>query len=81
LAGRRLVIACPKLDGGREIYLDKIRTLVDEAEVSSVTVAIMEVPCCGGLDRLVREAAASASRRIPVSTVVVGIEGGSLTWN
>jgi len=40
----------------------------------------MEVPCCGGLKRLVDEAAASASRTIPISTVVVSIEGGSLTW-
>lgn len=80
LAGRRLVIACPKLDHGREVYLDKIRALIDESQVSSVTVAVMEVPCCGGLSRLVQEAAASASRSVPVSTVVVGIEGGGLTW-
>ncbi len=80
LAGRRLVIACPKLDHGREVYLDKIRALIDESEVASVTVAIMEVPCCGGLSRLVQEAAASASRTVPISTVVVGIEGGGLTW-
>ncbi|HOX13492.1 MAG TPA: 4Fe-4S ferredoxin [Spirochaetia bacterium] len=80
LAGRRLVIACPKLDHGREVYLDKIRALIDESEVASVTVAIMEVPCCGGLSRLVQEAAASASRAVPISTVVVGIEGGGLTW-
>jgi len=80
LAGRRLVIACPKLDHGREVYLDKIRALIDESEVASVTVAIMEVPCCGGLSRMVQEAAASASREVPISTVVVGIEGGGLTW-
>lgn len=80
LAGRRLVIACPKLDQGREVYIDKIRALIDESRVRSVTVAIMEVPCCGGLKRLVEEAAGSASRTVSVSTVVVGIEGGSLTW-
>lgn len=80
LAGRRLVIACPKLDHGREVYLDKIRALIDDSEVASLTVAVMEVPCCTGLSRLVQEAAASASREVPISTVVVGIEGGGLTW-
>jgi len=40
----------------------------------------MEVPCCGGLKRLLDEAMAGAKRKVPVSTVVVGIEGGSLTW-
>ncbi len=80
LAGRKLVIACPKLDSGKDVYIDKIRALVDEAGVSSVTVAVMEVPCCGGLSRLVSEAMSTTSRQVPVSTVVVGIEGGSLTW-
>ncbi|MBU0926954.1 MAG: 4Fe-4S binding protein [Spirochaetes bacterium] len=80
LAGKRLVIACPKLDTGKEVYVDKIRALIDDSAVASITLAIMEVPCCGGLRRLVDEAAAGASRAVPVSTVVVGIEGGSLTW-
>lgn len=80
LAGRRLVIACPKLDTGKEIYVDKIRALVEESGASSITLAIMEVPCCSGLKRLLDEALAGATRTVPVSTVVVGIEGGSLTW-
>jgi len=80
LAGKKLVIACPKLDTGKEIYVDKIRALINDSKIASLTLAIMEVPCCSGLKRLVDEAAASASRTIPISTVVVGIEGGSLTW-
>jgi NAD-dependent dihydropyrimidine dehydrogenase PreA subunit len=80
LAGKKLVIACPKLDSGKEIYLDKIRALVEDAGVASITLAIMEVPCCGGLKRILDEALATTSRQVPVSTVVVGIEGGSLTW-
>jgi len=80
LAGKKLVIACPKLDSGKEIYLDKIRALVDESGVASITLAIMEVPCCGGLKRILDEALATTTRPVPVSTVVVGIEGGSLTW-
>jgi NAD-dependent dihydropyrimidine dehydrogenase PreA subunit len=80
LAGKKLVIACPKLDSGKEVYLDKLRALVDESGVASITLAIMEVPCCGGLKRLLEEALATTTRPVPVSTVVVGIEGGSLTW-
>ncbi|MGD9941502.1 MAG: ATP-binding protein [Clostridia bacterium] len=80
LAGKKLVIACPKLDSGKEIYMDKIRALVEDAGVASITLAIMEVPCCGGLKRMLDEVLSTASRQVPVSTVVVGIEGGSLTW-
>lgn len=81
LVGRKLVIACPKLDTGKEIYIDKIRALVNEAGIASITLAIMEVPCCGGLRYLLDEALAGCSRQVPVSTVVVGIESGSLTWS
>jgi NAD-dependent dihydropyrimidine dehydrogenase PreA subunit len=80
LASKKLIIACPKLDSGKEIYMDKIRALVDETGVASITLAIMEVPCCGGLKRMLDEVMSTASRQVPVSTVVVGIEGGSLTW-
>lgn len=80
LAGRKLVIACPKLDTSKEVYVDKLRALINESSVASITLAIMEVPCCGGLKRLLDEALAGATRSVPVQTVVVGIEGGSLTW-
>lgn len=80
LRGRKLVIACPKLDTQQEIYVDKLRSLVSEAGLRSITLAVMEVPCCGGLRRLLAQAIADTGVGIPVSTVVVGMDGGSLTW-
>jgi len=77
LAGRRLVIACPKLDSGKEIYVDKIRALAEESGAASITVAIMDVPCCGGLKRIVDEAMAASSVATPVHTVVVSSQGGA----
>jgi len=81
LANRKLVIACPKLDHGREVYVDKLRALIDDSCIRSITVAIMDVPCCGGLTRMVEEAMRTAKREVPVSTVVVSAEGGGLTWS
>ena len=80
LAGRSLVIACPKLDSARERSVEKLRALVESARVASITVAIMDVPCCGGLRVMVEEALAGASRAVPLSTVTVAIEDGSLAW-
>ena len=76
LAGKKLGIACPKLDSNQEIYRDKLVALIDEARINTLTVAIMEVPCCGGLSALAQQAAAMAKRKIPIKEVVVGIEGG-----
>lgn len=75
LPGKSLVIACPKLDQGKEIYIEKIRRLIDEARVNTITVMMMEVPCCGGLSQLVRLAAVQATGKVPVKEIIVSIKG------
>jgi ferredoxin len=75
LPGKKLAIACPKLDGNQEVYLAKLTALIDEAGLKSITVMIMEVPCCGGLLRIAQMAAQQASRKLPVQVLVVGIGG------
>jgi len=75
LPGKRLVIACPKLDQNQGVYLDKLTAFIDEAQVNTITVMIMEVPCCGGLLRLAQAAAERAIRKVPIKVVVVGVDG------
>ncbi|OIP96882.1 4Fe-4S ferredoxin [Candidatus Wirthbacteria bacterium CG2_30_54_11] len=78
LKGKALAIACPKLDSGKEIYLEKLRSLVDDSLINTLTVMIMQVPCCGGLLELAKQAAASAKRKIPLKYIVVSLQGGIL---
>ena len=75
LQSHTLAIACPKLDAHQEIYLDKLVSLIDQAQVKSIRVMIMQVPCCRGLLNQVVEAANLAKRQVPVSCVTVGIHG------
>jgi NAD-dependent dihydropyrimidine dehydrogenase PreA subunit len=75
LAGRSLAIACPKLDSNQEIYLQKLVAMIDEAEISGLTVMVMEVPCCSGLVRLASEAVRRAERKIVVNCLVIGTDG------
>ncbi|MFA6599554.1 MAG: 4Fe-4S binding protein [Candidatus Omnitrophota bacterium] len=79
LSGKALAIACPKLDDGQEIYLEKLVALVDEAEINTLTVMTMMVPCCTGLLRLAEQALGQAKRKIPLKHVVVGLEGNILS--
>lgn len=81
LKSRTLAIACPKLDSNQEIYLDKLTNLIDQAQLKSIRVMIMQVPCCRGLLQLVVEAAGRARHRVPVSCVTVGIRGEILGEN
>jgi len=75
LQGKKLAIACPKLDEGQEVYLEKLTALVDRAGIRSVTVMIMQVPCCSGLLHMARRAVDRASRRVPIEAIVVSLEG------
>lgn len=75
LRGKALAMACPKLDQGREIYRAKLTAMVDQSRVNTITVLIMEVPCCGGLISLAQEAVAAAARKVPVKLVVMGVQG------
>jgi NAD-dependent dihydropyrimidine dehydrogenase PreA subunit len=79
LKGKSLAIACPKLDHGADIYVEKITALIDFAKVNTITVMMMEVPCCGGLLQMVSTAMSRASRKVPVKKMIVGISGEVLT--
>lgn len=75
LVGKKLAIACPKLDVNKESYVNKLIQMIDDSKINSLTVAIMEVPCCGGLIRLVEMAMEKSQRKIPMTKVVVKIRG------
>lgn len=73
LIGKKLAIACPKLDVNKESYVNKLIQMIDDSKINSLTVAIMEVPCCGGLIRLVEMAMEKSQRKIPMNKIVVKI--------
>jgi hypothetical protein len=75
LKGKALAISCPKLDGGQEIYLEKIRGLYEDAKINTMTVVIMQVPCCRGLAGLALQALKESSRKVPVKFVIVSLQG------
>ena len=75
LKSKALTIACPKLDQGQENYINKITSLVDDAKINTLTVMTMEVPCCSGLVHLTREGTARASRKVPIKSIIVSLQG------
>lgn len=75
LKNKVLSIACPKLDSNKNVYLEKIVSMIDDAKIDTLTVAIMEVPCCGGLIELAKMARDNAQRNIPIKRIVISIQG------
>ncbi|ABB24525.1 ATP-binding protein [Pelodictyon luteolum] len=75
LPGKSLAIACPKLDSGMDVYVQKLIAMIDMGGINTITVLLMEVPCCGGLMGAVQEACRRASRWVRVKKVVVSVQG------
>jgi ferredoxin len=77
LGGHSLLIACPKLDDFRA-HLARLTEVLKKSEIRSLTVVHMEVPCCGGLSYLAKEALKLSGRDVPLHDVTVGVKGGIL---
>lgn len=75
LKNKSIAIACPKLDSNKQVYLEKLISMINDAKVNSITVLMMEVPCCGGLFQLVKQALEFSEREIKLRTVIINIKG------
>jgi ferredoxin len=74
LAGKALLVGCPKFDDARA-YIEKFGEIFQSASIKSVTVAIMEVPCCSGLPEIVKYGMKMAGKQIPVEKVIISSRG------
>jgi ferredoxin len=78
LAGRRVLVGCPKLDDLSDT-VDRLAGVFAQGAPRSVMVARMEVPCCGGISRAVTEALRRSGRELPVQDVTIGVRGERLS--
>ncbi len=74
LAGRTLAVACPKLDDSAA-YVETLARIFAGNDIRSVTVARMEVPCCGGLVEVARRALADADSDAPLWIIEIALDG------
>lgn len=74
LKGRVVAAGCPKFDDAAE-YVEKLINILESVNIRSITVVYMEVPCCGGFVRIVKEALEKSGAGIPLETVQIGIKG------
>jgi NAD-dependent dihydropyrimidine dehydrogenase PreA subunit len=76
LKDKIVVMFCPKLDKDLDGYITKLAEIFSLHAIKSITVARMEVPCCGGVRFVVDKALARAGKTIPVSETTITIRGG-----
>ncbi len=74
LRNHSVLVACPKLDDF-EAHLKKLTAILSVADVKSLTVVHMEVPCCFGLVHLAKQAIKSSGKDIPFKEVTISVKG------
>ncbi|MHC4288060.1 MAG: ATP-binding protein [Planctomycetota bacterium] len=74
LKGSAIAIACPKLDD-TGAYVQKLADILTTAKPKSLTVVHMEVPCCGGLERMAQAAIELSGSELTIKDVTVSLRG------
>ncbi len=74
LKGKVMVFGCPKFDDARG-YVEKLAEIFRVNTIKSITLAIMEVPCCSGLQRIVELALTKSGKNIPLHRTVISVRG------
>lgn len=77
LSGKVVMVGCPKFDEA-ESAIQRFTEIFASAGIKSITMAIMEVPCCGNMRHIVTQALARSGKSIPVQEVVISARGERL---
>ena len=73
IRGKVTLVGCPKLDGVD--YSEKLTEIIRQNNIKSVTIARMEVPCCGGLQIAAEKALRDSGKFIPWQVVTISVDG------
>ncbi len=72
--GRVVMMGCPKFDDA-QMYVDRFTEIFQQRKINSVTILIMEVPCCSSMLQIIKKARDDAGSLVPVRQVVVSTHG------
>lgn len=75
LKDKVLIIFCPKLDENLESYIDKLSEIFKSKKINSLSIVHMQVPCCGGVEAVVKKAMSKAYVNIIIKDYTISIEG------
>lgn len=74
LKGNSVVVGCPKFDD-LEFYTKKLTNMIMNNEITKITVAHMEVPCCNGIITASQTAIKNSGKDIPLTKARITRDG------
>jgi hypothetical protein len=74
LKGKVVMVGCPKFDEV-QAYIKKFAEIFASADIKSITVVAIEVPCCRGLPMIVKKGMTLAGKKVPMEQVIISTRG------
>lgn len=82
LEGKTVMMGCPKFDDA-ESYVQRFAEIISTCNLKSLTILIMEVPCCSAMNVIIRKAIEKAGKSVPVEQITISTRGEEIsrkTW-
>lgn len=82
LTGKIVMMGCPKFDDA-ESYVQRFTEIISACNLKSLTILIMEVPCCAAMNSIIKQAVERAGKTVPVEQITISTQGAELdrkTW-
>ena len=78
LQGKAVLMGCPKFDDA-ESYVERFTDIITTCNLKSITILIMEVPCCSAMNVIIRRAVEKAGVAVPVEQVTISVQGEEIS--
>jgi Fe-S-cluster-containing hydrogenase component 2 len=77
VAGKTIMMGCPKFDDA-EGYIERFAEIIKTCNLKSLTILIMEVPCCSAMNVIIKKAMKIAEKSIPIEQITISTHGEEL---
>jgi NAD-dependent dihydropyrimidine dehydrogenase PreA subunit len=77
LTGKVVMMGCPKFDDA-ESYVQRFSEIIAGCNLNSLTILIMEVPCCSSMNGIIKQAIERAGKSVPVEQITISTQGAEL---
>ena len=77
LTGKVVMMGCPKFDDA-ESYVQRFSEIIANCNLNSLTILIMEVPCCSSMNGIISQAIERAGKSVPVEQITISTQGAEL---
>ena len=77
MEGKTVMMGCPKFDDA-ESYIKRFAEIIETCNLKSLTILIMEVPCCSAMNVIIKKAIKMAGKTVPVEQITISTRGEEL---